>query len=773
MLPPLRLALAATVIALAFPAPEAAAQTDAAQADAALPTVTVIGTTPVGGTGLTLPRYAGNAQVLRGDALGVDARGLASLLDQSIGSVTLNDTQGNTYQADLAYRGFTASPVLGTPQGVSVFMDGVRLNESLGDVVAWDLIPRIALESVTLVPGSNPMYGLNTLGGAVVLATRSAFGRSGGSIAATTGSFGRFDLDADLAGHDDRWGAYLAVSSHDDNGWARYNPSRLRQLLGKLGYRDGPAEAELSVNYASNRLFGNQMVPLSMMAHAAAGYTHPDSTTTEAFTVNLRGTLDLDDRHALTGNIAWRHIVRDILNSNLAQPLADGSNPATNDPTCVGTATCPAANLLAHVRQDTLGGNLQWSGDGPLERERQVVALGVNVEAGRTTFSNRGQAAIVDPSHATVGVADYVSQAGLSANTRRAALYGTTTLDPSPTVSVTASARLDQASVQLAGTSCSDPDALCTSSATVAAAPGANTLADVGGEHRYQRVSPALGLAWRPLEGLTTYASYSEGFRTPSAIELACADPNAPCTGIPNAFGADPALRAVVSRTFEAGARGGGSAARWRLAAFRSTLNDDILFNQTNAVQGYFANVGQTRRQGLEASLQGRAGRLDYLIAGSWVDARYLTTFTIANAANSECIAAHGTGAGCAGVMALPGDRIPGIAALSAKLRLGYSPQPATRIGVSLMAQGPQYARGDENNRDAHGQVPGFATAGLDLRHALSPSMAFFGGVSNLFNRTYATAGLLAANNLGDGTAEQFRALGAPRALHAGMRFTF
>ena len=773
MLPPLRLALAATVIALAFPAPEAAAQTDAAQADAALAAVTVIGTTPVGGTGLTLPRYAGNAQVLRGDVLGVDARGLASLLDQSIGSVTLNDTQGNAWQADLAYRGFTASPVLGTPQGVSVFMDGVRLNESFGDVVAWDLIPRIALESVTLVPGSNPMYGLNTLGGAVVLATRSPFGRSGGSVAATTGSFGRFNLDADLAGHDERWGAYVAVSSHDDNGWARYNPSHLRQLLAKLGYRDGPAEAELSVNYANNRLFGNQMVPVSMMAHAAGGYTHPDSTTTEAFTVNLRGTLDLDDRQVLTGNIAWRHIVRDILNSNLAQPLADGSNPATNDPTCVGTATCPAANLLAHVRQDTLGGNLQWSGDGPLERERQVVALGLNVEAGRTTFSNRGQAAIVDPSNATVGVADYVSQAGLSANTRRAALYGTTTLDPWPSVSLTASARLDHARVQLAGTSCSDADALCTNAAVVSPLPGSNTLADVGGEHRYQRINPALGLTWRPLDGLTSYANYSEGFRTPSAIELACADPNAPCTGIPNAFGADPALRAVVSRTLEVGARGGSSRALWRLAAFRATLQDDILFNQTNAVQGYFANVGQTLRQGLEASLQGRGERWDYTLAGSWVDARYRTAFTIANAANSECIAANGAGAGCAGVTAQPGDRIPGIAAFTAKLRLGYSPLPATRIGLSLAAQGSQYARGDENNRDTHGQVPGFATASLDLRHALTPSMAVFGGVSNLFNRSYATAGLLAANNLGDGSAEQFRAMGAPRALHAGVRFTF
>lgn len=81
-------------------------------------------------------------------------------------------TQGNPFQPDLNFRGFTASPLLGTPQGLSVYMDGVRLNQPFGDVVSWDLIPRSVIGSIALMPGSNALFGLNTLGGALAIQTK-------------------------------------------------------------------------------------------------------------------------------------------------------------------------------------------------------------------------------------------------------------------------------------------------------------------------------------------------------------------------------------------------------------------------------------------------------------------------------------------------------------------------------------------------------------------------------------------------------------------------
>ena len=462
--------------------------------------------------------------------------------------------------------------------------------------------------------------------------------------------------------------------------------------------------------------------------------------------------------------------MRDVFNSTIGSPVAT----STNDPTCVATADCPAANLLAHYRQGIYGGNLQWSNSGKLWGKNQVLTAGLNAEYGSTSFTNNGQDAFVDSTNATIGADPFMPQANIQSSNRRFAIFATDTFDATERLSVTLSARYDYASITLSGTSCIDANALCNSAAAVAPAPGPNTLADVSGKHRYQRINPSLGFAYQLAPRLTSFGSYAEGFRTPSAIELACADPNSPCTGVPNAFGADPDLKAVVSKSWEIGLRGHVSAQlRWRIAGFRSTLYDDIVFNQTNAVQGYFANVGQTRRQGVELGLDGKTDRLDYAASLSWVDATFQSPFTLANGSNSVCIATNGAGNGCAGVSARPGDRIPGIPALTLKLRVGYAFTPQTRVKATIQAQGPQYARGDENNQDINGRLPGFATVKLDASHRFEKSFEAFAGVNNLFNARYSTFGLLGPNNLASGSSEQFRGVAAPRSVYAGLRALF
>ena len=116
---------------------------------------------------------------------------LSDFLNRRLNGVYLNEVQGNPIQPDLNYRGYTASPLLGTPQGISVYMDGVRLNQPFGDVVSWDLIPRIAISETTLIPGSNPLFGLNTLGGAISIQTKDGRSNPGTSLALSGGSFGR------------------------------------------------------------------------------------------------------------------------------------------------------------------------------------------------------------------------------------------------------------------------------------------------------------------------------------------------------------------------------------------------------------------------------------------------------------------------------------------------------------------------------------------------------------------------------------------------------
>ena len=754
--------------ALAFGPPAYAAESGTSPFE--LPEISVVTTSPVGGTGIPLEKFPGNVQIINYRDMPQDARTPADMLNQVSGSVNINATQGNPYQADLNYRGFTASPVLGTPQGISVFVDGMRVNEPFGDVVAWDLIPQIAIANVTVIPGSNPVYGLNTLGGAVAMNTKSGFAFPGGEAKVSLGSFGRRSLDAERGGHAGNKDYYLATSLYDDRGWAAHNPSKIRQFFGKIGFQNERADLDLSLMYADNLMNGNQNVPRSTLGNAAAGYSHPDYTNTRSFTLNLRGSLAPTAGNSIAGNLYYRNIARDVFNSNVGNAVAT----STNDPTCVTTADCPASNLLARYTQNIYGGNLQWSNSDKLLGRAQVLTLGVNAEYGKTAFSNTGQNAIVDNTSATIGVDAFMPQATIQSSNRRFGIFATDTFDATERLAVTASARYDYASIVLSGSSCTDPNGLCNSAATIAPAPGANTLTDVSGRHSYQRLNPSLGLAYQLSARLTGFANYAEGFRTPSAIELACADPNSPCTGIPNAFGADPDLKAVVSRTIEFGFRGNAAEwLRWRTAAFHSLLSNDILFNQTNAVQGYFSNVGKTRRQGIELGLDGKVDRLDYAIGASWVDASFQSPFTIANGANSVCIATNGAGNGCAGVSVQPGDTIPGIPALTLKLRIGYALTAQTRLKATLQAQGPQYARGDENNRDINGRVPGFATVKLDASHRFDKTFEVFGGVNNLFNTQYATFGILGSNNLTGAAAEQFRGIAAPRSLYAGVRGLF
>jgi outer membrane receptor protein involved in Fe transport len=341
-------------------------------------------------------------------------------------------------------------------------------------------------------------------------------------------------------------------------------------------------------------------------------------------------------------------------------------------------------------------------------------------------------------------------------------------------LAVTASARLDYADVKLNGSSCTGNSTTVNDLCGFDATSSNDGWTSVTGTSSYIRLNPSVGTTYQLSPQTTGFATYSEGFRTPSAIELACADADNPCTGIPNAFGADPYLKAVVSKTLEFGIRGKISdSAAWSFAVFRTDLYNDILFNATSTTTGYFSNVGQTRRQGLELGVHGNVSRFDYAANLSWIEATFQSSFQIANGSNSTCTT-QGDSTTCPSNKV--GDKIPGIPEGVLKLKLGYALSDSTRIGTSVHAQGAQYARGDENNLDSNGKVPGYAIMNIDGSHRISKTFEFFGGISNVFDQTYATYGVLGDNNLSSTGAtayEQFRSYGSPRTYFAGVRGNF
>jgi outer membrane cobalamin receptor len=167
-----------------------------------------------------------------------NALDLADLMNKRLTSVYVNENSGNPFQPDINYRGYTASPLLGTPEGLSVFMDGVRQNQPFGDIVSWDLIPKVAIRDMALIPGSNPVYGLNTLGGAVSVQTKDGLTTTGGFLQVTGGKFGRRAGEGEAGGllpHGFNY--YVAGNLYREDGWRQYSPTEVRQSFAKI---DGP-----------------------------------------------------------------------------------------------------------------------------------------------------------------------------------------------------------------------------------------------------------------------------------------------------------------------------------------------------------------------------------------------------------------------------------------------------------------------------------------------------------------------------------------------------
>ncbi|MGH9851467.1 MAG: TonB-dependent receptor plug domain-containing protein, partial [Blastocatellia bacterium] len=243
--------------------------------------VDVIGTTPLPGSDLEPVEIP--APVQAATQRDLDASGaldLSDFLNRRLSGVHVNEIQGNPFQPDVNYRGYTASPLLGTPQGLSVYLDGVRLNQPFGDVVSWDLIPRGAISEIALMPGSNPLFGLNALGGALSVQTKDGRSQPITAIQVSGGSFGRGMVDFEHGGANAiglNW--FLASDLFFEDGWRDDSPSNIRQFFGKLGWQGARTVFWLTVAYANNSLVGNGLQEQRFLDRDYASvYTKPDIT---------------------------------------------------------------------------------------------------------------------------------------------------------------------------------------------------------------------------------------------------------------------------------------------------------------------------------------------------------------------------------------------------------------------------------------------------------------------------------------------------------------
>jgi outer membrane receptor protein involved in Fe transport len=319
----------------------------------------------------------------------------------------------------------------------------------------------------------------------------------------------------------------------------------------------------------------------------------------------------------------------------------------------------------------------------------------------------------------------------------------------------------------------------------------------LNGDYVFQRFNPSAGLTYSPGRLATLYFSYSEANRAPTTVELGCADPNFPCS-LPNALVGDPPLKQVVTRTFEAGARGGSeNGFRWSADYFFSQNYDDLLFVSSEQTGlGYFLNFGKTRRDGVEMSLNERISKFDLGANYTFQNVTYQSPQSIDGVANS----ANDGGPGLNGNISIkPGDFIPQMPRNIGKAFLRFAPTSKIFVALNFVAVGRSYARGNENNLDqpdgvhylGEGFSPGYGILNLGGHYQVQRHFELFAQINNLLNHHYYSAAQLGStpfdNNYNfvgrpfpatpDGNypvrTSTFFAPGAPFGVWGGIRFRF
>ena len=758
--------------------------------------VEVVSATPVQGIGLPVDQMPSNVQVVKGaDIESQQSLNLADYMNQNLTGVNVNEAQNNPYQADVNYHGFTASPLLGTPQGLSVYQDGVRINEPFGDTVNWDLIPKNAISSIALMPGSNPLFGLNTLGGALSINTKSGDQNPGFGAQAYGGSWGRWAVEGEAGGKlDNGFSYFFAANKFKETGWRDSSPSDVLQGFGKLGWSNEKTKVDISFSGADNSLVGNGYQAETLMHNLGYSsiYTKPDQTKNKMSFINANVSHWISDQFLLTANAYYRHNRTSTMNGDV-NDLYEGLWDACG----VGCNTLYNQGVInrSKTQNNGYGGTLQLS----WMTDKNVLTSGASYVGSRVKFTQTEEEfSVFNATRGASGTFDAVQTVNdLKGNSNTWSLFATDTYSVTQQLSLTASGRYNYTRNSLTDNLAGHKEGTCIDGATRAivdcATVGAvvvqQAAGDAGGKHNYSRLNPAVGIAYAFTPTFNGYAGYNEGNRAPSPIETGCADPAFPCL-LPNAMAGDPPLKQVVAKTFEGGFRGRlNDNVRWSVGAYTTTNHNDIQFIASGTTgAGYFSNIGETRRQGVDIALAGITDSLRWSVGYSYIDATYESTFDIASQANSSRFLV-----GNANVIRVnPGNQMVGIPEHQLKLRAEWVAQPNWMIGATVVAFSDQYARGNENNQHVadnvtyfgSGKIAGYSVLNLDTRYNFgSTGWQLFAKVNNVFDHQYYTSGLLGENIFAapgntfatdaGSQKELFLAPGAPRAGWIGVRYDF
>ena len=744
--------------------------------------VRVYPTTPIAtpGTALSVDKvpssinFVDSGQIARTGSLNI-----ADALQQNVPAINLSEVTGNPFQPNIEFRGFVGSPVAGTPQGLAVYQNGVRINEAFGDTVNWDLIPTAAIRSVAVVT-NNPAFGLNALGGAVTVQMKDGFGYQGAEINTMGGSYNRLQSSAQWGKQVDKFAVYGALEGLHDDGFRNFSASDVRRFYGDVGYRSENAEFHLNMGLADNKFGATATSPVELLQkYWGATYTSPQITANQVAYANLTGRVEVTPTWTVEGVAHVRAFGQQVLDGNpsATQPCAadatllcfnDDATPANGlNGTQLSNPFAPGAFIgqldRTTTRSTTGGFSVQATNTDQLLGHDNRFVVGTSIDSSVTRFLASAELGTIAPNYVVSGNGVFLGQSGdpvsigpvsLRTTNRYTGVYVLDTFDVTKAFSITAGGRFNDARIAL-------EDQIGT---------------QLNGNSTYDRFNPIIGGTYKITPELTAYAGYSEANRAPTPLELGCADPARPCI-IAAFLVSDPPLKQVVSRTVEAGFRGTREmnigTLEWKLGGFRATNTDDILAIPVPQLQGfgYFQNVGSTRRQGIEAEARLRAAPFQLYASYTFIDARFLNALQVGS--NSPFRDENDN------VQILPGNLIPAIPRHRVKAGFDYFVTDAFKVGADALFVSSQYLVGDESNQAP--KLPSYTVFNVHASYQVNKSLQVYGKIDNLFDNRYATYGTFfdtgALPNFANGGAQFTDARSVsparPRAFYAGMKVTF
>lgn len=737
-----------------------------APAVTALPAFQVVAPTPVTGIGIDRNKVPAMVQTLTAEDFSrVYSPSVVEALVQRIPGIISNDVQGNEFATDLRYRGFSASPVQGTPQGLAVYMQGVRVNEAFGDTVNWDLIPTIAIGRAD-VWTNNPAFGLNALGGAISFQMKDGFTYRGLEFDTSGGSYGRVGGSLQYGVRNGEWGLYLAAQGLKDDGWRYQSPSRIARFYGDLGWKGTDAEIHLVASAADNYFGVVGPTPIELLnIDYQSIYTWPQTSKNQAELLALNGRYNVTDHWTVQSNLYYRRFRQahvDGNDANVERCSGDADDPLFNT-LCLEDdgfpeqpeanfqilnprnqpVNCPPGtnNTCARVPWGTVdrtftnaittGASLQALNDDKVFGHDNYFTIGASVDRSKIGFQGNSELGyvfpdfFVGPNSAVPGTGQLIHTAGnigyapvsLAAWQTYYGAYFSETFDLTTRLSLTAGGRYNIAQIAMSDLFGNSPD--------------------LNGQYTFERFNPVAGFTYKILpELMTFYAGYSEANRAPTPLELGCSNPLRPCL-LEGFLVSDPPLNQVVARTREAGLRGNintpGGRGDWKLGLFRTDSESDII-QVASIIQGrgVFQNVPATRRQGLEAGAQYQTPQ--YLVYANYafVDATYQFTGLLASP-NNPSADENGN------ILVTPGKQIPGIPQHLVKGGLDYFVTPELKLGTDVIWVGSQWYVGDDANQNV--KLADYWIANLHGSYQLSKEWQIYGVINNLFNRKFATFG--------------------------------